>query len=400
MLKLTKTGIGLLTRQYRSVLHKCFLINIGAWITSAFQNIANTISSVGGAVREFANNFIAAIKLPAEPFASLFGEGTLNTFNVLDDSFVKHLYEKVVVSYLGSSAKRVISKKLLMSTAMIPVLVLGAAIMTPNEAKANIVCRNRYTGVISTFSGTGAGCTSSSEDIIYTDDGTYGNSSGLAVLKYESAGVGTLVGYLTSDGIQKVSNWDINTLYAQYIYIQGTSVATQTWVNNQGFLKSADLSGYITESDLSGYLTDTYIKVTAAPTDNSPAHIYNADGSVAIGTLAGVYADYSVALGEAANAYQEGTTALGTGANAGGYGSVALGAGSVASEVYVVSVGSGHSGDGHQYRRIVNVANGTADHDAVNYGQIKNFVTASTNALTNYYTKLDSEEMQNKTRHC
>ncbi len=31
MLKLTKTGIGLLTRQYRSVLHKCFLINAGVF---------------------------------------------------------------------------------------------------------------------------------------------------------------------------------------------------------------------------------------------------------------------------------------------------------------------------------------------------------------------------------
>ena len=32
MLKLTKTGIGLLTRQYRSVLKKCFLINLGILI--------------------------------------------------------------------------------------------------------------------------------------------------------------------------------------------------------------------------------------------------------------------------------------------------------------------------------------------------------------------------------
>ena len=31
MLKLTRTGIGLLTRQYRSVLHKCWLINVGLW---------------------------------------------------------------------------------------------------------------------------------------------------------------------------------------------------------------------------------------------------------------------------------------------------------------------------------------------------------------------------------
>ena len=35
MLKLTKTGIGLLTRQYRSVLHKCFLINVGLFALGA-----------------------------------------------------------------------------------------------------------------------------------------------------------------------------------------------------------------------------------------------------------------------------------------------------------------------------------------------------------------------------
>ena len=34
MLKLTKTGIGLLTRQYKSVLHKCFLMNIGIFSLS------------------------------------------------------------------------------------------------------------------------------------------------------------------------------------------------------------------------------------------------------------------------------------------------------------------------------------------------------------------------------
>ena len=34
MLKLTKTGIGLLTRQYRSVLKKCLLINLGVFAFS------------------------------------------------------------------------------------------------------------------------------------------------------------------------------------------------------------------------------------------------------------------------------------------------------------------------------------------------------------------------------
>ena len=36
MLKLTKTGIGLLTKQYRSVLKKCLLLNLGLLTATAF----------------------------------------------------------------------------------------------------------------------------------------------------------------------------------------------------------------------------------------------------------------------------------------------------------------------------------------------------------------------------
>ena len=45
MLKLTKTGIGLLTRQYRSVLKKCWLINVGAWLFGAIGKTATTLLS-------------------------------------------------------------------------------------------------------------------------------------------------------------------------------------------------------------------------------------------------------------------------------------------------------------------------------------------------------------------
>ena len=55
MLKLTKTGIGLLTRQYRAVLRKCFLINIGVWTlgTAAMGiNIASTINACAASSEE------------------------------------------------------------------------------------------------------------------------------------------------------------------------------------------------------------------------------------------------------------------------------------------------------------------------------------------------------------
>ena len=45
MLKLTKAGIGLLTRQYRSVLKKCWLINVGAWLFGVIGKTATTLLS-------------------------------------------------------------------------------------------------------------------------------------------------------------------------------------------------------------------------------------------------------------------------------------------------------------------------------------------------------------------
>ena len=44
MLKLTKTGIGLLTKQYRSVLRKCLLLNLGLF-TSVFM-VNNSVGKV------------------------------------------------------------------------------------------------------------------------------------------------------------------------------------------------------------------------------------------------------------------------------------------------------------------------------------------------------------------
>ena len=78
----------------------------------------------------------------------------------------------------------------------------------------------------------------------------------------------------------------------------------------------------------------------------------NVNNAVVVGRNADVSAKYGTALGDSAKVY--------------GVNSVALGADSIASENNVVSVGSNG-----QERKIVNVAAGTADTDAVNYGQLK-----------------------------
>ena len=134
MLKLTKTGIGLLTRQYRSVLKKCWLINVGIWnlVTNLVSNVATAIGGVMSTLRgssknsakEFleliaalqncnflndevlkntANNFIETIKLPAAEMLNTLTGGTfLFVFqthkNVLDDLFAKRGFKQKLIT--------------------------------------------------------------------------------------------------------------------------------------------------------------------------------------------------------------------------------------------------------------------------------------------------------------
>src|SRR3546814_6568965 len=74
-------------------------------------------------------------------------------------------------------------------------------------------------------------------------------------------------------------------------------------------------------------------------------------------------------LGESATANALGASAFGQGANASAAGSVALGRGSLADQDNTVSVGSDDTTTGFT-RRIVNLAAGAEDSDAVNLGQL------------------------------
>lgn len=75
---------------------------------------------------------------------------------------------------------------------------------------------------------------------------------------------------------------------------------------------------------------------------------------------------YNTAYGSYAEATGGESTAIGAGAKATGYSSVAIGAGSVATEAGTVSVGNSE-----YQRRIVNVAPGIYDTDAVNMSQLR-----------------------------
>ena len=95
--------------------------------------------------------------------------------------------------------------------------------------------------------------------------------------------------------------------------------------------------------------------------------IASGEGAIAIGEGSGAYAEGSIAIGRNAVAETDGEYALAVGysAKASGKNSVAIGYNSVASEAYTVSV----DGNGTT-RRIVNVAEGTADTDAATVGQL------------------------------
>ena len=439
MLKLTKTGIGLLTRQYRSVLRKCWEINVGLW-NWAMNTATGAASAVGGAM----NALWGSSKNSAKEFSELIA--ALLKCNFLNDAMIL----KNIANIFAISAK--MPAKLL-SLRGTPIISLQKIIEVLDRLLQNGVslknisggrCYNSKKKLISTTAlatslafalNLSATTNAGAETAVWVlSDGsltTQGQPTGSPLFLLSSADVTTLnisigkrvigEGIRNSGTLADALDDDFMHLYAitqgigmgqnvSGYYLSATSSQGKSgpWgvpryessIGEQ--LTALDEAIYANAQSISTLQnTNNYIKITPVSSYNDPAVISNNfSGSVAIGSASRVSADYSVALGAGALAYQEGTTALGIGAKADGFGSVALGAGSQALEDYVVSVGSGNSGDSHQYRRIVNVANGVDDNDAVNYGQIKNFVTASTNALTNYYTKLDSEEVQNKTRHC
>ena len=126
MLKLTKTGIGLLTRQYRSVLKKCWLINVGIWrtaediISKTRKMMAYMLGLLDSLLNIKSNAFDEqSTKATATelPFGAPTVAGTLTAFgaNVLD----------------GLSEKRVFTTKLITSTA---IGLMVATMAMPSDA--------------------------------------------------------------------------------------------------------------------------------------------------------------------------------------------------------------------------------------------------------------------------
>ncbi len=99
--------------------------------------------------------------------------------------------------------------------------------------------------------------------------------------------------------------------------------------------------------------------------------------NVAVGASSAATNFATAAFGASGKATGWGAVAIGYKANASGAGSIAIGNGSIADEDLTVSVG-GTDPSTHvtTLRRIVNVANGTGDYDAVNLKQMKDYVAS------------------------
>ena len=124
----------------------------------------------------------------------------------------------------------------------------------------------------------------------------------------------------------------------------------------------------------SGRYSTAIGKEAAAEGDDSLAIAYSAKAlaknSVAVGYQAKAAVEESIAIGYRSSAESKGSFAFGSNSKVTGVNSVAIGTGSEAKRDNSVSVGAGNGFYGPEYRQIINVAYGTADHDAATYGQI------------------------------
>ena len=132
--------------------------------------------------------------------------------------------------------------------------------------------------------------------------------------------------------------------------------------------------GYRTKA--SGRYSTAIGKDAAAEGQDSLAIAYSAKAlaknSVALGYMAKAAVEESIAIGYYSSAESKGSFAFGSNSKVTGVNSVAIGTGSEAKRDNSVSVGGGSGFRGPEYRQIINVAYGTADHDAATYGQILN----------------------------
>ena len=320
MLKLTKTGIGLLTRQYRSVLKKCWAINVGIWrttediISKTRKMMAYMLGLLDSLLNIKSNAFdeqsakAPATELPfcAPTVAGTFSFSSPKSENVTDKLSEKHIFKQ----------------KLITSTA---IGLMVATTILPSDAYAG------YTGGgVNTASGT----QSSAFGHGNTASGHYSNAFGY--FNYANGSESSAFGYgNTASGYQSSAFG-----YQNHAYGYGSSVF--------GLYSQAG--------------------------DSSDAE-YEERHATAVGNYVQATGQYALALGNQKNGMTKTTAsgqsaiAIGTGAQATHDNSVAIGTNSVSAGANTISVGSSSI-----QRQIKYVAAGTSDTDAVNLKQLNDAI--------------------------
>ena len=287
-------------------------------------------------------------------------------------------YTRTALGLLTRQYRSVLKKCWLINVGL---FALGAAgVMMPSEAEAGVLC--------------------------YANDGT---------VKYSTdttCPTGTTKWLMSLDGINSTTS---ATIGSKSIALGNSALATGNQSIALGYITQATggqslALGYTakatqTESMALGYSTEANGMYSTALGSVATA---SGNSSTALGRYAYVAGTESTALGSYAHVYGYNSSALGNYARVGAYGadvssSVALGYKSVTTEEKTISVGhlstdkSSSAGTGTAtfgsdlFRRIINVADGTGDHDAATVGQVKNKADKATSlsgyGITDAYTK-------------
>jgi hypothetical protein len=234
MLKLTRTGIGLLTAQYRSVLRKCWAINVGLFALGATTLAVSTLA-------------------PTDAYSA---DAIYDNINV--DSLT-----------LKNGTK---SRKLSLDSLGNFEIGVGQDAMMPGEQPATLSNNGITFSYKDTFPGSLEGGFEPAVGVAYT----------------YSLGIGGLT----------LANTRVRSIVADSIISPGPSTGSTTALaTTRTLAKSLNsaLSGYVTNSTLSNnYVQNTYVKIKSTGTAASAT----GTDAIAIGSNANANYSYATALGQ------------------------------------------------------------------------------------------------------
>ncbi len=197
------------------------------------------------------------------------------------------------------------------------------------------------------------------------------------------------------------------------IALGGSAIATNTYAVAMGDSSNAsgDSALALGRNSIASQSTAVALGYKASST---------AESGVALGRETSVTGQYGVALGRAANSQGAQSVALGYSTTASGAQSIALGNKATASADNAIAIGNGASvavanaialgqgskvasGDGNvlsigtkgNERKIIHVADGTANYDAANYGQLLKTATYTLQSSNNYSVTLQTNNGSN-----